>query len=99
MSARRVAMVLGGLAVVVLLAGCAAGANPAQGTGDPAGFWLGLWHGFICPVTLVVSFFNHNVNVYEVANNGGWYNAGFVIGASAIFGGGGGGASARSRRR
>jgi hypothetical protein len=31
-----------------------------------AGFWLGLWHGIICPVTFLISLFNDNVNIYEV---------------------------------
>lgn len=76
--------------VAVAAAGCAAGTNPQVDTGqDPAGFWLGLWHGFITPVTFVVSLFRDNVNVYEVANNGNWYDFGFVLGLSMIFSGGG----------
>ena len=101
---RRVSMV----AIVVILAvlaGCAPGGNEFVGTsgGDeseaPAGFWLGLWHGFITPVTFVVSLFHNDVNVYEVFNNGGWYNLGFVLGASIIFGGSGGGAAGHRRRK
>jgi len=86
------------LLVAVAAAGCAAGANPQVDAGqDPAGFWLGLWHGFITPVTFVVSLFRDDVNVYEVANNGNWYDFGFVLGLSMIFSGGGGGAAARRR--
>jgi hypothetical protein len=72
------------------LAGCAPGANDvvASGAGEPAGFWLGLWHGIITPVTFVISLFNDNVNIYEVHNNGNWYNFGFVLGLSVIFGSG-----------
>ena len=73
----------------LLLSSCAAGANPEAGTGqDPAGFWLGLWHGIITPVTFVISLFNDNVNIYEVHNNGNWYNFGFVLGLSVVFGSG-----------
>ncbi|RJP80151.1 MAG: hypothetical protein C4524_03655 [Candidatus Zixiibacteriota bacterium] len=78
-------------ALALLLAGCAAGPNPHAGTpgpeGEVAGFWLGLWHGIIVPVTFVISLFNDNVNLYEVHNNGGWYNFGFVIGAVILAGG------------
>lgn len=98
MSARRSLIVLGAVILAGLLAGCAAGANPLAGGGAPAGFWLGLWHGFIAPFTLIVSFFNDQVGIYEVHNNGGWYNFGFVFGASLFFGGGGG-AGARAARR
>ena len=98
MAVRRSLIMVGAIVLVGLLAGCAAGANPVQGTGESAGFWLGLWHGFIAPITLVVSFFNDQVNIYEVHNNGGWYNFGFVLGASLFFGGGGG-AGAKAARR
>lgn len=89
---------------LALLAGCAAGPNELTGTPDKdgvvAGFWRGWWHGFISPVTFIVSLFSPNVRVYEVHNNGGWYNFGFFLGCAAIFGGGaGGGAGARRRRQ
>jgi hypothetical protein len=83
----------------LLLAGCAAGPNDVATVGSTqlAGFWLGLWHGLISPITFLVSLFNDHVNIYEVHNNGGWYNFGFMIGVSAIFGGGPGSAARRSR--
>ncbi|HXR33932.1 MAG TPA: hypothetical protein VN830_09505 [Verrucomicrobiae bacterium] len=77
----------------LFLVGCAAGPNAlahsAGANGKIAGFWLGLWHGFICPVTFVISLFSDKVHFYEVHNNGGWYNFGFVLGACMIFGSGG----------
>ncbi len=73
----------------LLLTACAAGANPELNAGpDPAGFWLGLWQGFIAPITFVISLFTDNVNIYEVNNNGNWYDFGFVLGAGILFGGG-----------
>ena len=69
------------------LTACAAASNTgtSSGTGDTAGFFLGLWQGFISPVTFLVSLFNSNVGIYEVINNGNWYNFGFMIGVSAVF--------------
>ena len=64
--------------------------NTENRDGNLAGFWQGLWHGFISPVALVMSLFNENVSVYEVHNNGGWYNFGFLMGTMMIFGGGSG---------
>jgi hypothetical protein len=61
----------------------------AGADGRIAGFWLGLWHGFICPVTFIISLFSDKVHLYEVHNNGGWYNFGFLMGACMILGGGG----------
>jgi hypothetical protein len=76
----------------LVLAGCAPGPNSAEKTpaadGHTAGFLLGLWHGFISPVTFVVSLFSKNVRLYEVHNNGGWYNFGFVLGAGLFLSGG-----------
>lgn len=53
----------------------------------PAGFWAGLWHGFISPITFIVSLFNPRVRIYEVHNRGRWYDFGFIIGISSAFGG------------
>jgi hypothetical protein len=48
-----------------------------------------------------VSLFNDNVNIYEVHNNGNWYNFGFMLGVLIVFSGSGGGSgqAVRSRRR
>ena len=86
--------------VALVVAGCAAGPNPAAAGGGPeAGFWLGLWQGIIVPVTFVVSLFTDDVNIYEVANNGNWYDFGFVLGLTVSFGGPAGSGNAVARRR
>jgi hypothetical protein len=99
-SGARYAMLL--IGALLLLAACAAGPNELTST-DPeaAGFWLGLWQGLISPITFVVSLFNANVGIYEVNNNGNWYNFGFMLGVACAFSGGGGasGAAAGSRRK
>jgi len=45
----------------------------------------GLWHGLIVPVTLVLSFFDSNVEIYEVHNAGSEYNFGFFLGEAFMF--------------
>jgi hypothetical protein len=90
------------LAIMLLtLAGCTAGSNAMVNSpnekGEVAGFWQGLWQGFIAPFTFIISLFSDNIHMYEVHNNGGWYNFGFLFGLSIIFGGSGRG-SARRRR-
>lgn len=53
----------------------------------PAGFWAGLWHGFISLFTFIISLFNDQVTIYEV-NNSGWpYNLGFILGIMIFYGG------------
>lgn len=79
--------------VSLCLAGCVASPNPLKDTpgsdGSVAGFFTGLWHGLICPFTFLISLFTDRVHFYEVHNNGGWYNLGFLLGAAILFGGGG----------
>jgi hypothetical protein len=58
--------------------------EPAE-NGVVAGVVQGLWHGIIAPVTLVMSFFNEAVQMYEVHNNGREYNLGFLLGVALVF--------------
>lgn len=46
----------------------------------------GLWHGLIAPLTLVISFFEPEVQMYEVHNSGAAYNFGFFLGEALVFG-------------
>ena len=64
----------------------------------PAGFWAGLWHGLICVITFIISLFTDSVEMYEVTNNGGWYNFGFLLGAIIALGGSCG-SSCKSKRK
>lgn len=64
---------------------------------ESAGFFMGLWHGFIALFTFIGSLFIDNLGIYEINNNGGWYNFGFIIGVSMFFGGSGKGCC-RSRK-
>jgi len=52
----------------------------------PAGFWTGLWHGIIAPFVFIIGLFTDKVRVYEVNNNGRWYDFGFLLGIGG-FGG------------
>lgn len=60
-------------------------ANKPAENGRVAGVVQGLWHGIIAPVTLLMSFFNENVQMYEVHNNGKEYNLGFLLGVAIVF--------------
>jgi hypothetical protein len=66
----------------------APGANPLMnqpdGQGRVARAGAGLWHGIIAPVTLVISFFNSDVHMYEVHNAGGEYDLGFLLGVALV---------------
>jgi uncharacterized lipoprotein YehR (DUF1307 family) len=60
-------------------------ANEPAENGRVAGVVQGLWHGLIAPVTLIMSFFNENVQMYEVHNDGKEYNLGYLLGVALVF--------------
>ena len=97
---KKIALILLSIFLLVLAA-CTAGSNSlmnsANSLGEVAGFWLGLWHGFIGLFTFIISLFKDNVTVYEVHNNGGWYNFGFILGMMMFWGGGGKGCCRRKK--
>lgn len=81
-------LVLFCLVAVLLLSGCAQ-YNQAQdtpGADGVAGFWSGLWQGLILPVSFIISLFSDKYGIYEIHNNGNWYNFGFVLGTWFVFG-------------
>lgn len=67
----------------------APGPNPMINQGDASGrvarAGAGLWHGIISPITLTISFFNSDVQMYEVHNSGSEYDFGFLLGVVLVF--------------
>jgi len=74
------------LTSVLLLTGCIPGGGSNTPL-DPAGFFWGIWHGWIAPVSLVFSFFNDHNAIFETYNTGFTYNLGFYIAVISGFGG------------
>jgi len=71
--------------LIIVTSSCAPGNTRFDA--KPPGFWAGLWHGLICVITFIISLFSKSVEMFEVNNNGGWYNFGFLLGASIALGG------------
>ena len=80
------------LILIIILSSCVAGPNDLEKKpnkeGKIAGFWKGLWHVLISPITFIISIFTKKVRFYEVHNSGFWYNLGFVLGAGLFLSGG-----------
>ncbi|SEM72533.1 hypothetical protein [Paenibacillus sp. OV219] len=71
---------------VLTLTGCVPG-DGVNNADRPAGFFWGIWHGWIAPISLIIGIFKHHIRVYEAHNIGWWYDAGFYIAVISGFGG------------
>jgi hypothetical protein len=87
---KPVAKIACALIVLAALSGCAAGSAEAHHmaqSGALSQFLLGVWHGLIAPVTLVVELINHfaphllpwTLHFFE-KDSGVFYDLGFYLG-------------------
>ena len=51
---------------------------------EPSGFFWGLWHGFIAPISSIGSLFKSDIAIYDICNVGGWYDFGYCLGIGAF---------------
>lgn len=70
---------------ILLLLVCAPGSGQ-YGSSHRAGFFAGIWHGWIAPVCLIIEIFNPDIRIYEPENTGWWYDFGFYIAVISGFG-------------
>ncbi len=72
--------------VLISLTACVPG-DGVNTLSNPAGFFYGIWHGWLAPLTLLLHFFDSNIRLYEVYNVGWWYDFGFYMAIISGFGG------------
>ncbi len=76
---------------LVLLSAALTGCLPGDGTSGPskrAGFFWGVWHGWVAPISLIGEiFFNKNLSIYEAYNSGWGYDLGYYMAIISGFGG------------
>jgi hypothetical protein len=77
-------MLVLGLATITIMSCVPGGGTYSDG---PAGFFSGVWHGWIAPISLILGLFNDNLRVYEINNTGWWYDFGFYMAVISGFGG------------
>lgn len=73
------------IVLTLLLTACLPGGGSYSPI-KPAGFFSGIWHGWIAPVSLILGIFNTKISIYESFNTGWWYDFGFYISIIAGFG-------------
>lgn len=72
--------------MIFVLSGCIPG-DGSYTANSPAGLLSGVWHGWIAPVSLILSLFDNTSRIYEVVNTGFWYDFGFYMAIISGFGG------------
>jgi len=80
--------------IAMFATGCARDIAVPAGGMEVMGFWAGLWDGMTAGFAFIGSLFGADWAVYDVVNNGGWYDFGFLMGV-----GGSSSCACRSRRR
>lgn len=64
---------------ILLLLLCFTSCAPAGATEYEYGFFAGLWHSLIAPVSILGSLFSSEIGVVATNNNGFWYYAGWSV--------------------
>lgn len=73
------------VSLTLLLTACAPGTETYAS--DQAGFFSGIWHGWIAPISIIAHFvFDNSVRIYETNNTGIWYDVGFYMAIISGFG-------------
>lgn len=65
--------------LILVLTSCAHHYSP-EAIRDPYGFFSGIWHGMILPITCIGSIFLDDVHMFGKPNTGFFYFLGVVIG-------------------
>ncbi len=88
---RRWLLAIGAALLMLTLSACLATQSPIARLPSQPSFLHGLWHGFMAPLSFIISLFTDSVRVYAVPNVGRWYDFGFLLGiggfSSGIFAG------------
>ena len=71
--------------LMILMSGCVPG-DGSYTDENRAGFFWGIWHGWLAPVSLIMGIVNNHLRVYEIHNTGWWYDLGFYMAIISGFG-------------
>lgn len=84
MKTKKIILIIALLIILsVFLTGCIPG-DPRYDAANPAGFWWGLWHGFVVWISFFIGLFTGGqFTIFESYNTGWPYNLGFLLGASS----------------
>ena len=86
MTKKTVLVTLMLLVVMVCLTGCMARITENHDERPPSGFFRGIWHGWIAPISLVLQFVDRDYRMFDPYNNGFAYEIGFYMAVISGFG-------------
>ena len=86
MKKKNILIICATIALLLFVTSCVPGSGSNSPT-NPAGFFKGIWHGWVAPVSLIWGLFESNIRIYEVNNTGWLYDLGFYISIISGFGG------------
>jgi hypothetical protein len=100
MKTQKILVIVAVLVLLTLALSACGTANPMKGvaleeTGKVYGFWNGLWDGMTAGFAFLFNLFGGHYGIYQVHNNGNWYDFGFLLGVGAFAGGSSSAASSR----
>jgi len=61
---KKLLLLASALIMMLSLSGCVPG-DGTSNAGNPAGLLWGIWHGWIAPVSLIISIFKPEISIYE----------------------------------
>ncbi len=83
---KKIIILLIAILAILFISGCIPG-DGKNNAEHPAGFFKGIWHGWIAPLSLIIGIFKPGIRIYETANTGWWYDFGFYMAIISGFGG------------
>lgn len=66
------------ITAVLTLSGCLP--NDALEKDHEAGFFMGIWHGWLCWLSFILGILT-DIRIYAAVNTGWWYDCGWMLGA------------------
>ena len=83
---KRIRLTILVIFLLFILAGCVPG-DGSYTSNKPANFLSGIWHGWIAPLSLILSIGKGSIRMYEPMNTGFGYDFGFYMAIISGFGG------------
>lgn len=74
------------ISLILTMTACVPGGGSYTGQ-RPANFLSGVWHGWIAPISLILSIGKGSIRMYEPINTGFGYDFGFYMAVISGFGG------------